>query len=638
MPLDLSLDIASSSANDLKDWVQKNQAKNEKKRKQQQIVQHDDEDDDEQEYGQKQAQKKLKTSEYTSKDLKGLQVMHGVNEFEQGQEIILTLADTSVLDKDEYGRVKGVKEEDDDILENVNITEREKILEREKQLKKLRQPLYAGYDDDEFEEGRLPGMKRSLLSQYDKEKKKSAKLVLLGENEVIFNQSAEDKEMIEQNKHNPIFKRKYESLQSDLKQASSYLAPDEIKFKKSSKDRKKSKIRKQTKDEDEAAQVSKPKSAGDDEDEGYDLKDILGGGDDSNEKESKMAVVKEEPTSNTTSSQPKKTKVKTFDFEDEDPDLSLALAKARQLALQKRIQESKQKDSMEVDDEEEEQEHDADKGAKIARELALQAVKDEERKKQLDAIQGNTDEGLLEIDSEGRRSDGKLIFNSTTEFTSRLQAHLNEHARSKAEEAMRDTIGESSIITGHHKSSHRHTTEEEGSITSSTRMRMDSSNANPKGEDGEESYNWDEVDEEEMSMGTASMTSSQRLAEEDDQLAFIHQQPVVAKGLAATLDLLRSTGELKKQNELAGRAKDERNEYPDDDPKGVKIEYRDEFGRELTKKEAYRQLSYKFHGYGPGKKKLEKRLKVSSSPTPPYCVLIQSLSPYFCRRCKRRRK
>ena len=33
---------------------------------------------------------------------------------------------------------------------------------------------------------------------------------------------------------------------------------------------------------------------------------------------------------------------------------------------------------------------------------------------------------------------------------------------------------------------------------------------------------------------------------------------------------------------------------------GVKLEYRDEFGRKLTQKEAFRQLCYKFHGYGPG--------------------------------------
>lgn len=41
----------------------------------------------------------------------------------------------------------------------------------------------------------------------------------------------------------------------------------------------------------------------------------------------------------------------------------------------------------------------------------------------------------------------------------------------------------------------------------------------------------------------------------------------------------------------------------------IKLEYRDEYGRLLTLKEAYRQLSYRFHGQKPGKKKQDKRLK-----------------------------
>lgn len=73
--------------------------------------------------------------------------------------------------------------------------------------------------------------------------------------------------------------------------------------------------------------------------------------------------------------------------------------------------------------------------------------------------------------------------------------------------------------------------------------------------------------------------------------------------------------------ELRGRAKDERNyeDYqeldlkkvvkldtnmnrPDKDieyaNKEVKLEYRDDFGRLLTRKEAFRQLCYQFHGHG----------------------------------------
>lgn len=41
----------------------------------------------------------------------------------------------------------------------------------------------------------------------------------------------------------------------------------------------------------------------------------------------------------------------------------------------------------------------------------------------------------------------------------------------------------------------------------------------------------------------------------------------------------------------------------------VKIVYYDEFGRELTPKEAWKALSHKFHGKGSGRMKTEKRLK-----------------------------
>lgn len=43
----------------------------------------------------------------------------------------------------------------------------------------------------------------------------------------------------------------------------------------------------------------------------------------------------------------------------------------------------------------------------------------------------------------------------------------------------------------------------------------------------------------------------------------------------------------------------------------VKLEYIDDEGRVLNPKEAFRYLSHKFHGKGPGKNKIEKRIKKS---------------------------
>lgn len=41
----------------------------------------------------------------------------------------------------------------------------------------------------------------------------------------------------------------------------------------------------------------------------------------------------------------------------------------------------------------------------------------------------------------------------------------------------------------------------------------------------------------------------------------------------------------------------------------IKIEYKDEFGRVLGPKDAFRYISWAFHGKGPGKKKREKLLR-----------------------------
>jgi len=88
--------------------------------------------------------------------------------------------------------------------------------------------------------------------------------------------------------------------------------------------------------------------------------------------------------------------------------------------------------------------------------------------------------------------------------------------------------------------------------------------------------------------------------------AFV-SQPLVKSGVGAALALLHQTGDLRAHtNEVwRGRARDEKQERT---KKGeLKLEYRDEAGRLLTKQEAFRQLSYRFHGQKPGKKNLEKR-------------------------------
>jgi len=126
--------------------------------------------------------KKLEQEEkeqYDAADMQGLAIVHSAKDFSAGHDIILTLADSSVLDKDDRGRAKGLLDQDD-VLENVNLAEAQRKAERDKIIKRSKQPAYSGYDDAEFEEGAPVGVatRSSILPQYDKQAPQGPKLVI----------------------------------------------------------------------------------------------------------------------------------------------------------------------------------------------------------------------------------------------------------------------------------------------------------------------------------------------------------------------------------------------------------------------------------------------------------------------------
>nr|XP_027070539.1 SART-1 family protein DOT2-like [Coffea arabica]XP_027070540.1 SART-1 family protein DOT2-like [Coffea arabica]XP_027070541.1 SART-1 family protein DOT2-like [Coffea arabica] len=95
--------------------------------------------------------------------------------------------------------------------------------------------------------------------------------------------------------------------------------------------------------------------------------------------------------------------------------------------------------------------------------------------------------------------------------------------------------------------------------------------------------------------------------------AIIHEA-AVGKGLSGALKLLKERGSLKETVEWGGRNMDKKKSklvgiHDDEGPKEIHIERTDEYGRILTPKEAFRILSHKFHGKGPGKMKQEKRMR-----------------------------
>ncbi|KAH7678895.1 U4/U6.U5 tri-snRNP-associated protein 1 [Dioscorea alata] len=94
----------------------------------------------------------------------------------------------------------------------------------------------------------------------------------------------------------------------------------------------------------------------------------------------------------------------------------------------------------------------------------------------------------------------------------------------------------------------------------------------------------------------------------------IIHETAVGKGLSGALKLLKERGTLKEDIDWGGRNMDKKKSKlvginDNAGPKEIRIERLDEFGRIMTPKEAFRMISHKFHGKGPGKMKQEKRMK-----------------------------
>ena len=120
--------------------------------------------------------------------------------------------------------------------------------------------------------------------------------------------------------------------------------------------------------------------------------------------------------------------------------------------------------------------------------------------------------------------------------------------------------------------------------------------------------------EEETSMGDAMDVDSSVESELSEQdLDFIEER-LVGSGIAGALALLKQKGALRPQEEALPSPTTSRSSIAHIGGSSqrlpqIQLEYTDAQGNHLTPKEAFRQLSHRFHGKLPGKMKTEKRLK-----------------------------
>ncbi|XP_016428691.1 U4/U6.U5 tri-snRNP-associated protein 1-like [Sinocyclocheilus rhinocerous] len=518
-----------------------------------------------------------KRSAYSSRDLKGLKVQHKMDSFREGETVILTIED------------KGVLEEEEDVLVNVGLVDKEKA-EKNVELKK-KKPDYKPYEEDESVDDMVILKPKSVLSKYDEEiegeKKKSFRLSAGG---FVGGERERELQAIRENLRNQA-----QSLDMPaLTLANEYYTPHEmVGFKKTKckvkKIRKKEKILKaddilvdkiRSSDFGSRSRGRGRKHA--DEEEGAELGDVA------METSSKANDVLQQ------SDDIRMADMDISDDEDFTPPAPTVL-------------------------EEDEAEQELQKQLEKQRKLRQKQMLKDSGEKVVQHINQLVKTGDDDSDPDKRNN---IVFNATSEFC-RTLGDIPTYGLSGNREDQED-------IMDFEKDN-----EKEGAGQSDSDM--------------DDNVGWSTVNlDEEKNQADFSTTSTTILDEE----------PIVKSGLAAALLLCRNKGLLDTQMQKMARVKAPKAALPNDnyciedkmniDDKysrreeyrgftqdfkekdnyrpDIKIEYVDESGRKLTPKEAFRQLSHRFHGKGSGKMKTERRMKkleeeallkkMSSSDTP----------------------
>lgn len=512
-----------------------------------------------------------KNDAYTSRDLKGLKVQHKVDSFNEGQTVILTLQD------------KGVLEEEEDVLVNVGLVDKEKA-EKNVELKK-KKPDYKPYDEEESVDDMATFKPRSVLSKYDEEidgeKKKSFRLNTGG-----FADGEREREL---QAIKDSLRNQAQSLEMPaLTIASEYYTPQEmVGFKKTK--RRVKKIRKKEKQTTAELLPDDTRSS----DFGSRTR---GRGRKQVDEDSEEIKTEESSMPENIPQMSDDVRMAEMDISDEEdftpPEPAALEEDEAEQELQKQLEKQRklrQKQLLK------------DSGEKVAEQVK---------------VLGN---GVNDNDPEKRNN---IVFNATSEFC-RTLGDIPTYGLSGNREDQEDIMDFEQ--------------EEEKADAGDSDSEMD------------ENVGWSTVNLDEEQKQPDFSTASATILDEE---------PIVNSGLAAALLLCKNKGLLDTQMQKVARVRAPKGALPNDnycieDKMGfddkysrreeyrgftqdfkekdgykpdVKIEYVDESGRKLTPKEAFRQLSHRFHGKGSGKMKTERRMKkleeeallkkMSSSDTP----------------------
>ncbi|CAI5734613.1 unnamed protein product [Peronospora destructor] len=558
-------------------------------------------------------EKKEKEKEYDAAALAGMTVGHSLDTFEDGQEVVLTLKDARVLGKDG----KELNEEEDELV-NVEMSERDRRSVQQLRAKRATMPVYSGYDDDEFiGMGSVRKMKKSgskLLAQYDEDQdaedaEATRKFQLDASGGSVVLQESK----VEEGEDNVAV---ISLAMNRTKRADDYYTKEELdaqfaQHKKSKKLRKKKKTKSRRR-----------------HDEDLDDKDTIemqAGIENGGEAASLVAQLEQEALQAGASGSKDRGKRKRDRHDDKDPDEEINLFRfqeAREKASavasealaanvnRKRVKRRSLDDSEIMDD-----------AAAIDMELSAsltraQHVAHQQNRYQMPVVPTTSEDRITQLVNQAMSNEKDVTSAVVTD--SGGDVTMDNYASSRSE-PVGHVFGEAG--TASNEVVFNEATDFETRLRDAMEKRAAQFQAKPVGGTvhissiSEKPYGGEHKQEENKEIVEevkAEDNSEDEEAKEDE--IWGEEQHLVGTGMGATLALLRKTGELRQTRveRQAGRANDARNRSFEDDLRirnGVKLDYRDEFGRLLTKKEAFRMLSYKFHGQEPGKKKKEKRLK-----------------------------
>ncbi|XP_043827319.1 U4/U6.U5 tri-snRNP-associated protein 1 [Dromiciops gliroides] len=533
----------------------------------------------EEEFGQR------RKEQYSARDLQGLTVEHTIDSFREGETMILTLKD------------KGVLQEEEDVLVNVNLLDKERA-EKNVELRK-KKPDYRPYAEDESVDDMAMFKPRSILAKYDEE--------LEGERPHSFR-------LDRSGAADGVRERELEEIRANLRQqaqsltmagprlASEYLTPQEmVTFKKTK--RRVRKIRKKEKEVVVRADDLLP--LGNESSEGDFGSRLRGRGRRRVPEAEEEAPGEQEREAPSQLPQSDDNRVENMDISDDE---------------EGGAQGSGSPEILEEDEVEAELQKQLEKGRRLRQ---LQQLKDS-GEKVIEIVKKLETRRSREEDEDPERK-GAIVFNATSEFCR--------------------TLGE---IPTYGLAGNREDQEE---LMDFERDEERSANGGSES-DGEENIGWSTVNLDEEKQQQDFSASSTTILDEE---------PIVNRGLAAALLLCQNKGLLETTVQKVARVKapnkslpsavyciedkmaiddkySRREEYrgftqdfkeKDGYKPDVKIEYVDETGRKLTPKEVGESQAHcpnRFHGKGSGKMKTERRMKkldeeallkkMSSSDTP----------------------